>query len=59
MADTPEDKARRRQLLQEIWKLEQEVGLAEDDLTIDEILAITEQVRKELAEKRRKKGKQK
>ncbi len=52
MSDTPEETARRRQLLQEIHDLEEGMGLYNEQLTIDEIVAITKQVRKELAEER-------
>ena len=58
MSDTPEETARRRQLLQEIHDLEDSMGLDNEQLTIDEIVTITKQVRKELAEERRVKGEQ-
>ena len=56
MSDTPEEKARRQKLLQEIWKLEGNLDLS--DPTPDEIVEAVKQVRKEMAEERAK-GKQK
>lgn len=58
MGDTPERKARLRQLFQEIRELEEQMGLDNEQLTIDEIVEITKQVRKEMAEERIK-GEQK
>jgi hypothetical protein len=58
VSDTPEEKARRQKLLQEIWELEEQMGLENEQLTIDEIVKVTKQVRKELAEERIK-GEQK
>lgn len=51
MSDTPEQTARRRQLLQEIWDIEEEAGITDLDLTPDEIVAMVKLVRKELAER--------
>lgn len=56
LADTPEDKARRMQLLREIWSLEEDMKLHNDQLTPEEIVAIVKQVRKEIAQERRAKG---
>jgi len=56
LADTPEDKDRRRRLLREIWSLEEEMELHNKELTPEEIVAIVKQVRKEMAEERRAKG---
>jgi len=54
MPDTPEEKARRQKLLQEIHNLEDGMDLNNEQLTIDEIVRITKQVRKEMAEERAK-----
>lgn len=54
MSDTPEETARRRQLLQEIHDLEDGMDLNNEQLTIDEIVATVKQVRKEMAEERAK-----
>ncbi len=48
MPDTPEEKARRQKLLQEIWELED--GLDLNPLTPEEIVEAVKQVRKEMAE---------
>lgn len=55
MSDTPEETARKKQLLREIWSLEKDMELHNEQLTIDEIVRITKQVRKEMAEERAKK----
>lgn len=52
MSDTPEETARKKQLLREIWSLEKDMELHNEQLTIDEIVRITKQVRKEMAEER-------
>lgn len=54
MSDKPEETARRIQLLQEIHDLEDGMDLNNEQLTIDEIVRITKQVRKEMAEERQK-----
>lgn len=54
MSDTPEEAARKKKLLEEIWALEEQMALENEELTIDEIVAITKRVRKELAEERLK-----
>lgn len=59
MSDTPEEKAKRATLLQEIIELSEDAGLYEDESTPDEIVATVKQVRKEMAEERRIKGEQK
>ena len=51
MPDTPEEKARRQKLLQEIWKLEGNLDLS--DPTPEEIVEAVKQVRKEMAEERK------
>ena len=56
MSDTPEEKARRQKLLQEIWKLEGDLDLS--DPTPDEIVEAVKRIRKEMAEERAK-GEQK
>lgn len=54
MSDTAEETARKKQLLKEIWELEEQMGLGNEQLTIDEIVAITKQVRKEIADEHKK-----
>ena len=54
MADSPEEIARKKQLLREIWSLEKDMLLHEEQLTPEEIVAIVKQVRKEMAEERQK-----
>lgn len=54
MADSPEEIARKKQLLREIWSLEEDMLLHEEQLTPEEIVAIVKQVRKEMAEERQK-----
>jgi len=54
VSDKPEETARRIQLLQEIHDLEDGMDLNNEQLTIDEIVRITKQVRKEMAEERQK-----
>lgn len=56
MADSPEEVARKKQLLREIWSLENDMLLHEEQLTPEEIVAIVKQVRKEMAEERRAQG---
>lgn len=56
MSDTPEEKARRQKILQEIWELEGDLDL--NPLTPEEIVEAVKQVRKEMAEERAK-GEQK
>lgn len=51
MPDTPEEKARRQKLLQEIWELEDDLDL--NPLTPEEIVEVVKQVRKEMAEERK------
>ena len=51
MPDTPEEIARRRKLLQEIWELEGDIDLS--DPTPEEIVEAVKQVRKEMAEERK------
>ncbi len=51
MPDTPEEKARRQKLLQEIWELEGDLDL--NPLTPEEIVEAVKQVRKEMAEERK------
>lgn len=51
MPDTPEETARRRKLLQEIWELEGNLDLS--DPTPEEIVEAVKQVRKEMAEERK------
>lgn len=58
MSDTPEETARKKQLLREIWSLEKDMELHNEQLTIDEIVRITKQVRKEMAEELRAQGEQ-
>lgn len=53
MPDTPEEKARRKKLLDELWKLDEELGLNQIDLTPEEAVAMVKKVRKEMAEERR------
>ena len=50
MPDTPEETARRRKLLQEIWELEGDIDLS--DPTPEEIVEAVKQVRKEMAEEK-------
>ena len=52
MPDTPEEKARRQKLLQEIWELEDDLDLDLNPLTPEEIVTIVKQIRKEMAEER-------
>jgi len=52
MTDTPEETARKRQLLKELIQLEQEAGLYDEIVSPEEAVAITKQVRKELYEER-------
>jgi hypothetical protein len=54
VSDTPEETARKKQLLREIWSFEKDMELHNEQLTIDEIVRITKQVRKEMAEERAK-----
>lgn len=58
MPDTPEEKARRKKLLDELWKLDEELGLADIELTPEEAVSMVKQIRKEMAEERAK-GEQK
>lgn len=53
MPDTPEEKARRKKLLDELWKLDEELGLADIELTPEEAVSMVKQVRKEMAEERK------
>ena len=46
MPDTPEEKEKRKKLLHELWKLEEELLI---DLTQEEVAARAKQVRKEMA----------
>ena len=59
MPDTPEEKARRKKLLDELWKLDEELGLADIELTPEEAVSMVKQIRKEMAEERIIKGEQK
>ena len=56
MSDSPEEKARKQKLLQEIWELEGNLDLS--DPTPEEVVEAVKQVRKEMAEERAK-GEQK
>ena len=58
MADTPEETARRKKLLDELWKLDEELGIAGIELTPEEAVSMVKQIRKEMAEERAK-GEQK
>ena len=53
MPDTPEEKARRKKLLDELWKLDEELGLADIELTPEEAVSMVKQIRKEIAEERK------
>lgn len=53
MPDTPEEKARRSQLLDELRKLDEELGIAGIEITPEEAVSIVKQIRKEMAEERR------
>jgi uncharacterized coiled-coil DUF342 family protein len=53
MLDTPEEKARKRKILQELVRLSEEAGLYDDESTPDEIVASIKQIRKEMAEERK------
>ena len=53
MPDTPEEKARRQKLLQEILELEGDLNL--NGPTPEEIVEAVKQIRKEMAEERRNK----
>lgn len=55
MSDTPEEKARKQKIFQELIKLSEEAGLYEDEATPEEIVESIKQVRKEMAEERRQK----
>lgn len=57
MSDTPEEKARKQKLLQELWDLEDELDLSNP--TPEEIVEAVKEVRKEMAEERKAKGEQK
>lgn len=59
MPDTPEEKARRKKLLDELRKLHEELGLADIELTPEEAVSMVKQIRKEMAEERIIKGEQK
>jgi len=48
--DTPEEKARKRKIFQELIRLSEEAGLYEDEATPEEIVAQIKQIRKEMAE---------
>lgn len=52
VSDTPQETQRKKQLLREIWSFEKDMELHNQQLTIDEIVRITKQVRKEMAEER-------
>lgn len=53
MPDTPEEKARRKKLLDELWKLDEELVLADIELTPEEVVSMVKQIRKEMAEERK------
>ena len=53
MSDTPEEKARRKKLLDELWKLDEELVLADIELTPEEVVSMVKQIRKEMAEERK------
>lgn len=52
MSDTPEEKARRKKLLDELRKLDEELGIAGIEITPEEAVSMVKQVRKEMAEDR-------
>ena len=58
MSDTPEETARKEEILAELIKLSEEAGFYEEDLTSDEIVATVKQVRKEIAEERARKSRE-
>lgn len=50
MPDTPEEKARKRKIFEELVRLSEEAGLYEDEATPEEIVSQIKQIRKEMAE---------
>jgi ferritin len=51
--DTPEEKARRSKLLDELRKLDEELELGGIDLTPKEAVSMVKQIRKEMTEERK------
>lgn len=54
MSDTPEETAKKRQLLKELIQAEQQAGLYDEIVSPDKAVAIIKQVRKERHETKEK-----